>query len=85
LAHDGISMKKNEHHLASALEQLAGAVEAYAEDVTRGNPGAGASWRHEYGLRLALESARRALAHHHVARGASNRAPAEVLLNLRER
>ena len=75
-------MKKHDHHLAHALEQLLGAAEAFAADVSRRDS---AEWRKEYGLRLALESARRMLTRHHLSKASLERAPAEVLLNLRDR
>ena len=77
-------MKKNDQqHLATALELLVGAAEAYAKDLPR--DAASAEWRKQYVLHLALESARRALARHRITRAAVQRPPAEVLLNLRER
>jgi len=77
-------MKKNDqHHLASALELLVGAAEAYTQELSR--DAGSAEWRRQYVLHLALESARRALVRHRVTRAGPNRAPAEVLLNLRDR
>ena len=76
-------MKKHDHHLARALENLVGAAESFASEVSRRDPAAGAEWRREYGLRQALEYARRTLARHHDI--AARRAPAEVLLGIVER
>ena len=78
-----MGMKKQEQHLAAALQQLMEAVEAFTADLSPDE--SAVAWRKEYGLRLALESARRALARHRVAGAGAHRAPAEVLLNLRPR
>jgi hypothetical protein len=75
-------MKKHEHHLARALENLVGAAESFASEVSRRDPAASAEWRREYGFKLALEYAKRTLARHNdVAR----RVPADVLLGIVER
>ena len=76
-------MKRNEQHLATALERLLGAAESFSSEV-RGAGAACVEWRRDYGFTLALEAARRALVRH---RGSSHghRAPAEVLLAIRER
>jgi len=75
-------MKRHEHHLAHALEQLIGAAETLAIDVASRCAPAVAGWRREYGFTLAVEHARRALERH---RSATPRVPAEVLLSLRGR
>ena len=75
-------MKRHEHHLAHALEQLIGAAESLATHAAQRCAPAVSEWRREYGFTLAMEHARRALARH---RSNSLRAPAEVLLSLRER
>ena len=76
-------MKRNEQHLASALERLVGAAETFSEE-TRGCGVATLEWRRDYGFTLALEAARRALMRHRGS-SAAPRAPAEVLLAIRER
>jgi len=73
-------MKRHEHHLAHALEQLLGAAETLATDVSSRCGPTVAGWRREYGFTLAVEHARRALQRH---RSVAPRAPAEVLLSLR--
>ena len=67
---------------ARNFRRAAAASEAFAADVSRRDS---AEWRKEYGLRLALESARRMLTRHHLAKASLDRAPAEALLNLRDR
>ena len=74
-------MKRTEHHLAAALEQLVGAAQAFTPADTRRRLAAEAGWREEYLLQQAVEQARRALAQHRPVA----RAPAEVLLELRGR
>lgn len=77
-------MKRNEQHLAAALERLVGAAESFSTETRGGGHVATLQWRRDYGFTLALEAARRALVRH---RGSSSspRAPAEVLLAIRER
>ena len=77
-------MKKQDQHLARALENLVGAAESFASEVARRDPPAGSGWRREHGLRQALEYAKRTLARHRDI-DARNRAPAEVLLGIVER
>ena len=75
-------MKRHENHLAHALEQLLGAAECLATPAAHRCAPAVSEWRREYGVTLAIEHARRALARH---RSSSLRVPAEVLLGLRGR
>lgn len=77
-------MKRNEHHLAAALERLLGAGESFAAEMRGGNRIAAVEWRSDYGFTLALESARRALVRH-AASPARHGAPAEALLAILER
>ena len=70
-------MRRNEHHLAAALQHLIEAAESYATD-----PAAREAWHKEYGLQQAVERARRALARHLDAAGAE-RPPADILLDIR--
>lgn len=77
-------MTKPDQHLARALENLVGAAESFASEVSRRDPAAGAKWRREYALRQALEYAKRTLARHHDIE-TRNRAPADVLLGFVER
>ncbi len=77
-------MKRNEQHLAAALERLVGAAESFAAEMRGGDCLAVVEWRSDYGFSQAMESARRALARHR-ARPGGHWAPAEVLLAIRER
>jgi hypothetical protein len=77
-------MKRNEQHLAAALERLVGAAESFSTLKCAGGHIAAPEWRRDYGFTLALEAARRALVRHRGSSG-SHRAPAEVLLAIRER
>jgi hypothetical protein len=77
-------MKKNEHHLAAALEHLIEAAEAFTAQMSRRDASGAAEWRHEYGYTLAVEYARRALMRHRTARH-DERVPAELLLQILER
>ena len=76
-------MKRNEQHLATALERLVGAAESFSTLKCAGGHVASAEWRKDYGFTLALEAARRALVRH--GNSAVHRAPAEVLLAIRDR
>jgi len=77
-------MKKNEHHLATALEHLIEAAEAFTAQMSQRDGPAAAEWRREYGYTLAVEYARRALVRHRTTPH-RERAPAEWLLKIVER
>ena len=70
-------MRRNQHHLADALQHLIEAAESYATDSA-----AREAWHKEYGLQQAVERARRALARHLDVAGIE-RAPADILLDIR--
>ena len=77
-------MKRNEHHLAAALEHLVGAAESFAAEMRGGDCLAAVEWRSDYGFTQAMESARRALVRHRGSPG-GQRASAEALLAIFER